>query len=140
MVNVISSCRQLKRSDNFHLASRSLRNTLNNIGSRLDTCGIPDSNVRKPVQTLLTFTFCFLPLRYEYMKVIVFRLKSHACSFAISRSCGIQLDVPDKSMRTVPTGNFSLSAFFQFSINLIKTWLVLFFFCTRPYILIEMDL
>ena len=48
---------------------------MNNIGPSIDPCGTPDSNVRKSLKTLLTFTFCFLRLRYEYMKGTVFRLK-----------------------------------------------------------------
>ena len=38
---------------------------MNNIGPSIDPCGTPDNNVRKPLKTLLTFTFCFLRLRYE---------------------------------------------------------------------------
>ena len=75
VVDIVLSSAKLKRSDNFNVESRSLRNILNNIGPSIDPCGTPDSNVRKSLKTLLTFTFCFLRLRYEYMKVTVFRLK-----------------------------------------------------------------
>ena len=40
-----------------------------------NTCGTPDSNVRKSPKKLLTFTFCFLRLRYEQMKVKEKKLK-----------------------------------------------------------------
>ena len=75
VADIVLSSAKLKRSDNFNVESRSLRNILNNIGPSIDPCGTPDSNVRKSLKTLLTFTFCFLRLRYEYMKVTVFRLK-----------------------------------------------------------------
>ena len=75
VADIVLSSEKLKRSDNFNVESRLLRNTLNNIGPSIDPCGTPDSNVRKSLKTLLTFTFCFLHLRYEYMKVTVFRLK-----------------------------------------------------------------
>ena len=63
--DIVLSSVKLKRSDNFSVESRSLRNMLNNIGPNIDPCGTPDSNVRKSLKKLLTFTFCFLNLRYE---------------------------------------------------------------------------
>ena len=63
--DIVLSSVKLKRSDNFNVESRSLRNMLNNIGPNIDPCGTPDSNVRKSLKKLLTFTFCFLHLRYE---------------------------------------------------------------------------
>ena len=72
VADIVLSSAKLKRSDNFNVESRSLRNILNNIGPSIDPCGTPDSNVRKSLKTLLTFTYCFLRLRYEYMKVTVF--------------------------------------------------------------------
>ena len=59
---VLSSAK-LKRSDNFNVESKVLRNIVNNIGPSIDPCGTPDSNVRKSLKTLLAFTFCFLCLR-----------------------------------------------------------------------------
>ena len=76
VADIVLSSAKLKRSDNFNVESRSLRNILNNIGPSIDPCGTPDSNVRKSLKTLLIFTFCFLHFSYEYMKVTVFRLKS----------------------------------------------------------------
>ena len=64
VVDIVLSSAKLKRSDNFNVESRSLRNILNNIGPNIDPCGTPDSNVRKSLKKLLTFTFCFLRLRY----------------------------------------------------------------------------
>ena len=64
VADIVLSSAKLKRSDNFNVESRSLRNILNNIGPSIDPCGTPGSNVRKPLKTLLTFTFCFLRLRY----------------------------------------------------------------------------
>ena len=75
VADIVLSLAKLKRSNNFNVESRSLRNILNNIGPSLDSCGTPDSKVRKSLKKLLTFTFCFLRLSYEYMKVTVFRLK-----------------------------------------------------------------
>ena len=128
VADIVLSSSKLNSSDNFNVENRSLRNILNNIGPSIDPCSTRDSHVRKSLKTLLTCTFCFLQLRYEYMKVTVFRLRPQACSFAISKSCGIQSNAFDKSMRTVLTRKFSSSDFVQFSISLIKTWLVLYFF------------
>ena len=57
VVDIELSSAKLKRSDNFNVESRSLRNILNNIGPNIDPCGTPDSNVRKSLKKLLTFTF-----------------------------------------------------------------------------------
>ena len=59
------SLEKLKKSDNFNVESRSLRNILNYIGPNIAPCGTPNSNVIKSLKKLLTFTFSFLPLRYE---------------------------------------------------------------------------
>ena len=75
VADILLSSAKLKRSNNFNVESRLLRNILNNIGLSIDPCATPDSNVKKSLKTLLTFTFYFLRLRYEYMKVTVFRLK-----------------------------------------------------------------
>ena len=64
VVDIVLSLAKLKRSDNFNIESRWLRNILNNIGPNIDPFGTPDSNVRKSLKKLLTFTFCFLRLRY----------------------------------------------------------------------------
>ena len=65
VVDIVLSSAKLKRSDNFKVESRSLRNILDNIGPKIDPSGTPDSNVRKLLKQLLNFTFCFLRLRYE---------------------------------------------------------------------------
>ena len=65
VADIVLSSANLKRSDNFNVESRSLRNILNNIGPNIDPCGTTDSNVRKSLEKLLTFTFCFLRLRQE---------------------------------------------------------------------------
>ena len=75
VADIVLSSAKVKRSDNFNVESRSLRNILNNIGLSIDSCGASDRNVRKSLKTLLTFTFCFLRLRYVYIKVTLFRLK-----------------------------------------------------------------
>ena len=72
VADIVLSSAKLKRPDNFNVESRSLMNILNKIGLSIDPCGTPDSNVRKSLKTLLTFNFCFLRLRYEFMKVTVF--------------------------------------------------------------------
>ena len=46
-VNIVLSWAKLKRSDDLHVQSRSLRNILNNIRPSIDLCGTPESNVRK---------------------------------------------------------------------------------------------
>ena len=73
VVDIVLSSAKLKKLDNSSIESRSSRNILNNIGPNIDPCGTPDSNVRKLLKALLIFYFCFLRLRYEYMKVTVFR-------------------------------------------------------------------
>ena len=45
VVDIELSLVKLKRSDNFNVESRSLRNILTNIGPNIDPCGTPDSNV-----------------------------------------------------------------------------------------------
>ena len=65
VADIVLSSADLKRSDTFNVESRSLRNILNNIGPNTDPCGTTDSNVRKSLEKLLTFTFCFLRLRKE---------------------------------------------------------------------------
>ena len=65
VADIVLSSANLKRSDTFNVESRSLRNILNNIGPNTDPCGTTDSNVRKSLEKLLTFTFCFLRLRKE---------------------------------------------------------------------------
>ena len=65
VADIVLSSANLKRSDTFNVESRSLRNILNNIGPNTDPCGTTDSNVRKSLEKLLTFTFCFLRLRQE---------------------------------------------------------------------------
>ena len=65
VIDIELSSAKLKRSANFNVESRSLRNILNNIGPNIDPCGTPDSNVTKSIKKLLTFTFYFLRLRYE---------------------------------------------------------------------------
>ena len=65
VADIVLSSANLKRSDTFNVESRSLRNILNNIGPNIDPCGTTDSNVRKSLEKLLTFTFCFLRLRKE---------------------------------------------------------------------------
>ena len=50
VVDIVLSLAKLKRSDNFNAESRSLRNILNNIGPNIDSCGTPDSNVRKSLK------------------------------------------------------------------------------------------
>ena len=65
VADIVLSSANLKRSDTFNVESRSLRNILNNIGPNIDPCGTTDSNVRKSLEKLLTFTFCFLRLRQE---------------------------------------------------------------------------
>ena len=65
VADIVLSSANLKRSDTFNVESRSLRNILNNIGPNIDSCGTTDSNVRKSLEKLLTFTFCFLRLRQE---------------------------------------------------------------------------
>ena len=57
VVDIALSSAKLKRSVNFNVESRPLRNILNNIGPNIDPCGTPDSNVRKPLKKLLAFTF-----------------------------------------------------------------------------------
>ena len=64
VVDIVISSVKLKSSVNFNVESRSFRNIMNNIGPNIGTCGTPDSNVRKSLQKLLTFTFCFQRLRY----------------------------------------------------------------------------
>ena len=54
VADIVLSSAKLKRSDNFNVESRSLRNILNNIGPNIDPCGTPDSDVRKSLKTLLT--------------------------------------------------------------------------------------
>ena len=53
VADIVLSSAKLKRSDNFNVESRSLRNILNNIGPSIDPCGTPESNVRKSLKTLL---------------------------------------------------------------------------------------
>ena len=65
VVDIVLPSPKLKRSDNFNGESGSFRNILNNIGPNIDPCGTLDSNVRKSLKKLLTFTFRFLRLRYE---------------------------------------------------------------------------
>ena len=65
VVDIELSSAKLKKSDNFSVESRSLRNILNNIGPNIDPSGTPDSHVRKSLKKLLIFTFYFLRLRYE---------------------------------------------------------------------------
>ena len=65
VADIVLSSANLKRSDTFNVESRSLRTILNNIGPNTDPCGTTDSNVRKSLEKLLTFTFCFLRLRKE---------------------------------------------------------------------------
>ena len=65
VADIVLSSANLKRSDTFNVESRSLRNILNNIGPNIDPCGTTDSNVRKSLEKLLTFTFCFLRLGQE---------------------------------------------------------------------------
>ena len=62
VADIVLSSTKLKRLDNFNVESRSLRNILNNIGPNIDPCGTPDSNARKSLKKLLTFTFCLLRL------------------------------------------------------------------------------
>ena len=57
VADIVLSSAKLKRSDNFNVESRLLRNTLNKIEPSIDLCGTPDSNVRKLLKALLTFTF-----------------------------------------------------------------------------------
>ena len=58
-VDIVLSLAELKRSDNFNLESRSLRNILNNIGSNIDPCSTPDSNVRKSLEKIVNLYFLF---------------------------------------------------------------------------------
>ena len=62
VVDIELSSAKLKKSDNFSVESRSLRNISNNIGPNIDPSGTP---VRKSLKKLLIFTFYFLRLRYE---------------------------------------------------------------------------
>ena len=71
VADIVLSRAKLKKSDNFNVEIRLLRNILNNNEHNIELCGTPDSNVRKSLRKLLTFTFCFLRLRYEYLKVTV---------------------------------------------------------------------
>ena len=50
VVDIVLSLAKLKRSDNFNVERRSLRNILNNIGPNIDPSGTPDSNVRKSLK------------------------------------------------------------------------------------------
>ena len=50
VLDIVLSSAKLKRSDNFSVESRSLRNILNNTGPNTDPCGTTDSNVRNSLQ------------------------------------------------------------------------------------------
>ena len=50
VVDIVLLLAKLKRSDNFNVERRSLRNILNNIGPNIDPSGTPDSNVRKSLK------------------------------------------------------------------------------------------
>ena len=65
VVDIVLSSAKLKRSDNFNVERRALRNIFNNIGPNIDPCGTPGGNARKSLKKLLTFSFCFLRLSYE---------------------------------------------------------------------------
>ena len=50
VVDIALSSAKLKRSVNFNVESRPLRNILNNIEPNIDPCGTPYSNVRKSLK------------------------------------------------------------------------------------------
>ena len=59
VVDIVLSSAKLKRSDNFNVETRSLRNILNNVGPNIDPCGTPDSNVRKSLKKIVNLYFLF---------------------------------------------------------------------------------
>ena len=70
VVDIVLPLGKLKKSDNFNVESKSLRNILNNIGSDLAPYGRPKRNVRKSLFVIgahmISFSkSCFLRLRYE---------------------------------------------------------------------------
>ena len=58
----------------------------------------------------------------SHVKMAAFRLIPYACSFATSRSCGIQSKALDTSINKAPVKTPLSKDSFQFSINLFKTW------------------
>ena len=50
VVYIVLLFAKLKRSDNFIVESRSLRNMLSNIGPNIDSGGTPDINGRKSLK------------------------------------------------------------------------------------------
>ena len=110
--------------------SKSFIKLLSRIGPSIEPCGILKRSVLKKLDILLIFTLCFHTLLTNHGETLVSKSRSYACSLAVRRSCGIQSNAFDKSIKTALVKRLWSNACLQFPINRIKVWFVL---CPLPY-------
>ena len=110
-VKVLSSAKLCKSDFSMH-RNKSLRNISKMIGPYIEPCGTPDKIFWNALKMLFILIFCFRSFKYEFRKVTVSKLSPYAWSLETRKSCGIQSNVLDKSIKTAPVKRF-LSSNFQ---------------------------
>ena len=118
---MVLSSAKLCRSDFFSYKNLSLTNVLNTIRPSIEPCGLLDRIISKRLEMLLTDTFCFRSSKQVKEKVNVSNPKPGPCSFAIRRSCGMQSNAFDRTIRKAPVKRLLTNAFLQFAMSSVQT-------------------
>ena len=118
-VTVLSSAKLCKSEPSKK--NMSFMNTLKNIGSSIDPCGMSNRINFKRLKLFLILTHCLRPPRYDSIRFRVLVSKPYSSSFATSKSWGKQLKAFDRSVRVAPTILFSSRHLRHVSIILKRT-------------------